>query len=155
MEGTSTVYAYSPLQIKEPWKPSPFQRAHQSIVRSPSITAFVLIAVTLISFMAGGAFVYSVCSFHRESLEGTHKVGIINASCSDELDRMKQNVSQCHETIEAINFTVSNMGKSRAHCHQLKYDIQREIASLRLKNESLVPHSRRRPPVEAWNMTIN
>ena len=84
---------------------------------------------------------YSVRSFHRESLEGTHKMGIINASCSDELVQVQQNLTQCFQTIDIINYTISNVGKSKAHCHQIKYDIQSEIASLRLKNESLIPYS--------------
>ena len=56
---------YTSLQSKEAGKPSLFHRVHQSIAKSPMITAFVLIAIMLLSFVAGGAFVHvSICSSH-------------------------------------------------------------------------------------------
>ena len=146
MDATSTVYTYSPLQSKETWRPSLFLRAHQSIVKSPMLTAFVLIAITLLSFVAGGAFMYisaRICSRHyHDALEQTHQMDIVNISCSGECEKTKQNLLQCFHTIEAINVTVSNAGKSKAHLLQLKSDIQREIATSYLKlNESLIPHT--------------
>ena len=54
---------------------------------------------------------------------------IINASCSGET---KQSLMQCFHTIEAINFTVSNVRKSKAHLLQLMNDIQQVIATLQL-----------------------
>ena len=107
----------------------------------------------LLSFVAGGAFVYiSVSSSHiHDALERTHQVDIVNASCSGESKEMKQSLMQCFHTIETINFTVSNVGESKAHLLQLKDDIHEEIANLQLKNESLIPHTRWRPPVDAWN----
>ena len=153
MDAASTVYTYSPLQSKETWKPLLFHRVHQSIAKSPMVTAIVLIAIMLLSFVAGGAFVYiSVSSSHiHDALEQTHQMDIVNASCSGESEEMKQSLMQCFHTIEAINFTVSNVGKSKAHLLQLKNDIQEAIAILQLKNKSLIPHTRRRPPVDAWN----
>ena len=152
MDTTSSVYVYSPLQSKEVWKPSLFYRARQSIAKSPLVTTFVLIAMMLSSFVAGGAFVYSISSSHyHDALEQTHQMDIVNASCSGESEEMKQSLLQCFHTIKAINVTVSNAGKSKAHLLQLKNGIRKEIASLQLKNESLIPHTRRRPPVDAWN----
>ena len=153
MDATSKVYPYSPLRDEEPWKPSLFHRAHQSIIKSPLVTTFVLIVVVLLSFVAGGAFVYlSVCSSHyHDALEQTYQMNITNASCSDESEQTKQRLMQCFHTIAAINVTISTAGKSKAHLLQLKDDIQRDIATLQLKNESLIPHIRRRPPVDAWN----
>ena len=65
MDATSAMYTYTPLQSKEAWKPSLFHCVHQSIAKSSMVTAFVLIAIMLLSFVVGGAFVYvSVCSSH-------------------------------------------------------------------------------------------
>ena len=107
----------------------------------------------VLSFVAGGAFVYiSVCSSHyHKDLGQAHQVGIVNASCSGEYEETQQSLMQCLHTIEVINSTVSHVGKSKAHLLQLKSDIQNEIASLHLKDASLIPHSRRRPPVDTWN----
>jgi hypothetical protein len=58
MDATSTVCTYSPLQSKEALRPSLFHRAHHLIMKSPVATAVVLIAMMLLSFVAGGAFVY-------------------------------------------------------------------------------------------------
>ena len=151
MDATSAVY--TPLPSKEAWRPSLFRRAHQSIVKSPMATAVVLISIMLLSFLAGGAFVYiSMCSSHyHEDLGQAHQVGIINASCSGECEETQRSLTQCLHTIEVINSTVSHVGKSKAHLLQLKSDIQNEIASLHLKDASLIPHSRRRPPVDTWN----
>ena len=151
MDATSTVYI--PLPSKEAWRPSLFRRAHQSIVKSPMATAAVLISIMLLSFVAGGAFVYiSVCSSHyHKDLGQAHQVGIVNASCSGECEETQQSLTQCLHTIEVINSTVSHVGKSKAHLLQFKRDIQNEIATLHLKNASLIPHSRRRPPVDTWN----
>ena len=154
MDAASTVYTYSPLQSKEAWRPSLFHRAHQSIVESPTVTAFVLIVIMLLSFLAGGVFMYvSVCSSHyHDALEQKHQMDIVNTSCSGECEETKHSLLQCFHTIEAINFTVNNVGNSKAHLLQLKSDIKKEIATSYLKlNESLIPHTRRRPPVDAWN----
>lgn len=154
MDVASTVYTYSPLQNKEVWRPSLFHRAHQSIVKSPLATALVLTVMMLLSFAAGGAFVYaSVCGRHcHYALEQTHEMDIINASCCGDCEEMKQKALQCFATIDSINITVSNVGKSKAHLLQLKSEIKNEIATLYPKlNESSIPHTRRRPPVDAWN----
>ncbi len=149
----STVCTYSPLQSKEALRPSLFHRAHHLIMKSSVATAVVLIAVMLLSFVAGGAFVYvSVCSsLYHDALNQTHLVEIINTSCSSECEETKQSLVQCSNTIEAINFTVSHAGKSKAHLLQMKSDVQNEIATSQLKNANLIPHTRRRPPVDTWN----
>ena len=152
MDATSAVYI--PLSTKKAWRPSLFHRAHQSIVKSPIATAVVLISMMLLSFVAGGAFVYvSVYSSHyHEDLGQAHQVGIVNASCSGECEEtQQQNLTQCLHIIEVINSTVSHVGKSKAHLLQLKSDIQNKIATLHLKNPSLIPHSRWRPPMDTWN----
>ena len=149
MDATSTVY--TPLPSKEAWRPSLFRRAHQSIVKSPMAIAVVLISMMLLSFVAGGAFVYmSMCSNHYH--DAVDQVGIVNASCNASCSgETQQSLTQCLHTIKAINSTVNNVGKSKAHLLQLKSDIQNEIATSQLKNASLIPHSRRRPPVDTWN----
>ncbi len=153
MDATSIVCTYSPLQSKEVWRPSLFHRAHQSIVKSPVVAVVMLVAVMLLSFMAGGALMYvSVCSSHyHDALNQTHLVEIVNTSCGSECEETKQSLVQCSNTIEAINFTVSRAGKSKAHLLQMKSDIQNKIATLQFKNASLIPHTRRRPPVDTWN----
>ena len=152
MDATSTACTYSPLQNKE-WKPSLLHRAHQSIVKSPMVTASMLIGIVLLSFVAGGAFVYlSVCSScYHDALEQIHHMDTVNVSCCDKCEETKRSLMQCFRIIEAINFTVSNVGNSRAHLLQLKNDIKNAIATLHFKNESLIPHTRRRPPVDTWN----
>ena len=151
MDATSIVY--TPLPSKKAWRPSLFHHANQSIVKSPRATAIVLISMMLLSFVAGGAFVYiSVCSSHyHDALDQAHQMGIINASCSGECEETRQSLTQCLHTIEVINSTVSHVGKSKAHMLQLKSDIQNEIATSQLKNASFIPHTRRRPPVNSWN----
>lgn len=151
MDAGSKVYAYSPLQTEEAWKPSLFHRAHQSIIKSHLVVAFVVMMVMLLSFIAGGTFVYIYSGHYHNAFEQAHQMDVTNASHIDKSQLMKQNLMHCFHTIEAINFTISTTGKSRAHLLQLKGDIQREIASLQLKNESLIPHNRRRPSVDTWN----
>jgi Ni,Fe-hydrogenase I cytochrome b subunit len=151
MDAASTVHTYSPLPSKEVWRPSLFHRAHQSIVKSPVVAVVVLIAVMLLSFMAGGALMYVYSSHYHSDFEQTHLVDIVNASCSGECEETKQSSTQCLNAIKAINYTVTHVGNSRAHLLQMKSDVKHEIATLQFKNASLVPHTRRRPPVETWN----
>lgn len=155
MEATSAVYTYSPLQIKRIKKSSQFHRTHQSVVNYPLIVVFVQAAAMLLSFLGGGTLVYSVCSSsHHQNLEQANRTRISNvSSCSGVFN--ESFIVQCVHTIEAINSTISAAtGKSKAHLLQLKDDIRREIARWQLRNESLVPHNRRRPPVETWNISV-
>ena len=74
-----------------------------------------------------------------------------HAVVNNNYEETQQSLMQCLHTIEVINSTISHVGKSKAHLLQFKRDIQNEIATLHLKNASLIPHSRRRPPVDTWN----
>ena len=158
----ATVYVYSDFAAKT------IRESHlsvcsfiQSNVKFPWATVAVVVLAAF--FFCVGAFVsYHVfvksanCQTYscHDSLERTHRIGG-NVTSYDHSEDKLQNLtlSQCLRTVEAINDTVSRIPvkQSRAYVHQLRYDVREKIDSFYGRNESLTPHHRRRPPVEAWN----
>lgn len=161
MDTLPVLYRYSPLHLdpaKGLKKPSLYSHA-QSFIRSHSVVIFIVSVMAAFGF---GTIVGYGCAFYHNitalPLEQDHRENTtVNASCSDELelDHAKQKLSRCLQTIQAINDSVNQVGNSKEHFHWLKYGIKGALASYYGKNESLIPHHRRRPPVEAWNETIH
>ena len=154
VDNPSLGYGYSPLPSQGSRKPSPYSHI-QSLVRSPVIMSVIiisLIAATGFGAVLGGGGIYFMYCNHTGLMQD-HRVNTINMSNNDYVNDVKQNLSRCLHVVEAINSSVSLIGPSKEHFHQLKDDIKRVLATYNGKNESLIPHHRRRPPVEAWNTT--
>lgn len=143
------VYVYSDIAVKEVGH-IPRCTVCMSLYRSPVVFGVVVVIVVCIAAILG--YSVGVGSSGCHNLIRTHRIDadiIISEGNQD----VQQNLSYCLRTIEAINNTVSqiDMEQSLAYIHQLRYDIRMELDLFFGKNESLIAHHRRRPPVETWN----
>ena len=147
MDTIPTVYGYSSLPTKGSRNRSLCSRL-QSVFRSPVVILVLIVAGGFLCYLGG---VYSVHCHGDDSLKRSHRVNISDAN-SNELENGKQDLPLCLQTIRAMNDSVGQMRQSTQVIHQLEDDIQKNIV---VKNESLIPHLRRRPPVETWNTTTS
>ena len=146
MELNAEHGGYSPLPSKGVSKPS--MSSCWSVIRPYLLVvigaAFIIGAC--IGYYGRGYTVPSSCSYN-DTLEQNHAVDV--SVC----DYLKQNLSQCVQTIHKIDYLINQSRQSQALNHQLKDDIRLEVDTALGKDESQISHHRRRPPVEAWDMT--
>ena len=154
----ATVYVYSDFATKA------IRESHLSVCSSVHsaikshlvigglICIFGMCLLLYISFCAGVK--YAQTNSTNDDVKRTHRIDInVTSDAHSEDKQHNLTLSRCLRTVEAINDTVSRIPVklSQAYVHQLRYDVQEKIDSFYGKNESLTPHHRRRPPVEAWN----
>lgn len=148
MDKVSLECGYSPLPVQGSRKSS----LYSHIQSSPVMMIMSLIAATGFGVVLGGGGVYFFYCNHIDLFQDCGG-NTVNMSNIDHVSDVKRNLSRCLHAVEAINDSVSLVVSSKEHFYQLKDDIKGALATFYGKNESLIPHHRRRPPVEAWNMT--